>query len=598
MKFLRENEISRRHQILGVMLILMILIALFGMHPVNAEGEETVEDTAVEVASIGDKKYTDIRQAVVEAQAGETIVLLEDVQIQFINPDTVPKDPKEMYVADFADNVTFDLNGHTLTNAYMSFIFQGDNLTIKNGNIKSQVDDIVYDYGIYIGDVRTTSGIVMENVTVDGGINVFNTSVTLKNVNATGHRYYSVWADENSTINIESGTYKSDGVAVVGLASRVNQFGPVEPVYINIKGGNYIIENQFTLDKATYYQPTIYGGTFNCDVEQYLAEGVTMEQNENGDYVVGYKIELDNSQITGGSISVSKTIADAGEKIQISYQAEEGYKLKEISVIDSNGNNITLNSDNTFIMPEGNVTISAMFEKCSTEVTAPEIDITEPVQEVEIGVTDLNKVDEILKSTLTEIVKDNPELNNKVENADVTIKVEIDNNATIEETIKEKIETAIKGLDNNTKIADYFDILIEIKANNIKVGEITELNKPIALIVALPETLQKAEDGYSRTYYIIREHNNETEILNTTLSEDGKYLTFESDKFSSFALAFVDKKIEEDKEIDQKPETTPSKPVNVDTGSSITENIIALAVAVSGICILFAIKKKKYSCKH
>lgn len=117
-------------------------------------------------------------------------------------------------------------------------------------------------------------------------------------------------------------------------------------------------------------------------------------------------------------------------------------------------------------------------------------------------------------------------------------------------------------------------------------------------MVALPKTLQKAEDGYSRTYYIIREHNNETEILNTTLSEDGKYLTFESDKFSSFALAFVDKKIEEDKEINQKPETTPSKPVNVDTGSSITENIIALAVAVSGICILFAIKKKKYSCKH
>lgn len=413
MKFLRENEISRRHQILGVMLILMILIALFGMHPVNAEGEETVEDTAVEVASIGDKKYTDIRQAVVEAQAGETIVLLEDVQIQFINPDTVPKDPKEMYVADFADNVTFDLNGHTLTNAYMSFIFQGDNLTIKNGNIKSQVDDIVYDYGIYIGDVRTTSGIVMENVTVDGGINVFNTSVTLKNVNATGHRYYSVWADENSTINIESGTYKSDGVAVVGLASRVNQFGPVTPGYMNIKGGNYIVEQQFTLDKATYYQPTIYGGTFNCDVEQYLAEGVTMEQNENGDYVVGYKIELDNSQITGGNISVAEKVAEVGDKIQIEYQAEEGYKLKEISVIDSNGNNIKVSSDNTFIMPESNVTISAVFKKYSTEVTAPEIDITEPVQEVEIGVTDLNKVDEILKNTLTDVVKDNPELNSR-----------------------------------------------------------------------------------------------------------------------------------------------------------------------------------------
>lgn len=594
MKVLRENEISRRHQILGVMPILMILIVLFGMHPVNAEGEEAVEDTAVEVASIGDKRYTDIRQAVVEAEQGETIVLLEDVQIQFINPEN----PKEMYVADFADNVTFDLNGHTLTNAYMSFIFQGDNLTIKNGNIKSQVGNIVYDYGIYIGDERTTSGIIMENVTVDGGINVYNTEVTLRNVNPTGHRYYSVWADENSTVNIESGTYKSDGVAVVGLASRVNQFGPVEPVYINIKGGNYIIENQFTLDKETYYQPTIYGGTFNCEVEQYLAEGVSMEQNANGDYVVGYKVELDNSKITGGSISVSKTIADAGEKIQISYQAEEGYKLKEISVIDSNGNNITLNSDNTFIMPESKATILAIFEKFLTEVMAPEIDITQPVEKIEIGVTDLNKVEEILKSTLTDVVKDNLELNSKVENADITIKVEIDDNVTIAEAIKEKIETTIKGLDNDTKIADYFDILIEIKANDIKVGELTELNSPITLMIALPESLQKVEEGYLRAYYIVREHDNKVEMLNATLSEDGKYLTFESDKFSGFALAFVDKKIEQDKETDSKPETTPSKPVNVDTGSSITENIIILIVSVSGICGLFLARKKKYICKH
>lgn len=594
MKFLKENEISRRHQILGVMLIIMILIALFGMHPVNAEGEEAIEDTAVEVASIGDKRYTDIKQAVVEVKSGETILLLEDIYVPRVNGN---------YVADLPDNVTFDLNGHSVTVDFMSFILQGNGLIIRNGTFKTSSQGI--SYALFIGDEREegTKNVVVENIATDGGINVYNcVNVVLRNTNisanVTGHDYYSVWGDAGSQIIIESGTYTNvkDGTntdALLGMSTSHD----IEPAFV-IKGGTFITNfGKLALGEG-YHQPIVYGGTFNCNVEQYLAEGVSMEQNANGDYVVGYKIELDNSQITGGSISVSKTIADAGEKIQVTYQADEGYKLKEISVMDSNGNNITLNSDNTFIMPESNVTISAVFEKYSTEVMAPEIDIKEPVQEVEIGVTDLNKVDEILKNTLADVVKDNPELNSKVENADVIIKVEIDNNATIAETIKEKIETAIKELDNDTKIADYFDILIEIKANNIKVGELTELNSPITLMVALPESLQKGEEGYLRTYYIVREHDNKVEILNATLSEDGKYLTFESDKFSTFALAFVDKKIEQDKEIDQKPETTPSKPVNVDTGSSITENIIALAVAVSGICILFAIRKKKYSCKH
>lgn len=594
MKDLRENEISKRHQILSGMLIILILIVMFGMHPVNAEGENTAQEIK-EIASIGDKKYTDIREAVKEVKSGETIILLEDVQIQLINPAK----PEEMYVADFPDNVTFNLNGHTLTNAYMSFIFQGDNLTIKNGNIKSQVSDIVYDYGIYIGDERTTSGIIMENVIVDGGINVYNTSVTLRNVNAKARGYYAVWADQNANVIIESGTYgkyteNSKAPVLLGITTPVE----FEESTIIIKGGNFINPFKLLALETPHCQPVIYGGTFNCEVEKYLAESVTVEQNENGDYTVGYKIELDNSQITGGSISVVKTLASAGSKVQIEYQADEGYKLKEIIVTDSNGNNIKVSADNTITMPESVVTISAKFEKFSTEIMATEIDTTRPTEEVKIGVTNLTKMEEILKNTLETITKNNEEIANKVENSDIRLELKINDNATIAEGIKEKMEETVKKLDSNTKIADYFDILIEIKANNIKVGELTELNSPITLIVALPENLQKIEEGYSRTYYIVREHNNQTETLNATLSEGGTYLTFESDKFSTFALAYVDKEIEQEKETESNSETKPDKPVNVDTGSSITENIIVLVVAVSGICVLFAIRKKKYSCKH
>ena len=52
--------------------------------------------------------------------------------------------------------------------------------------------------------------------------------------------------------------------------------------------------------------------------------------------------------------------------------------------------------------------------------------------------------------------------------------------------------------------------------------------------------LPKVEEGYTRTYYIVRNHNGVVEILDTKVSEDGKSLNFESDKFSTYALAYED----------------------------------------------------------
>lgn len=541
------------------------------------ETEQIAEPSKTMVASIGDRTYEDIIQAVKEVKAGETILLLEDIQIQFADPNN----HNAIYVADFADNVTLDLNGHILTNAYMSFILQGNNLTVKNGTIKS-----VADYALYLGDERTTTGIIVENITTDGGINIYNTSVTLRNVKVTGRGYYAVWADENAQVVMESGTYgkyiENNKVNVLLGLTQVKSDVPASTM--TIKGGNFInpydtLALQST-ESTLRYQPVIYGGTFNCNVAQYLAEGVSMEQNANGEYIVGYKIIVDNSKITGGNISVTKTIANAGNKIQVKYQANEGYKLKEIVVVDSHGNSIKVNADNTFIMPESNATITATFEKFSTEIMVPEIDTTKPVEEVEIGVTDTNKVEEILKNALEAIAKNNEEVANKLENADVTIELEINDKPVIEQGTKEKIEVVAKKIAKDIKIADYFDILIEIKANNVKVGEITELASPITLVVALPENLQTIEEGYIRTYYIVREHNNEAEVLNATLHKDGKYITFTSDKFSSFALAYIDRKIEE-----------PKEPVNVDTGTTITGDFIILVISIVGIGVLLATRK-------
>ncbi len=66
------------------------------------------------------------------------------------------------------------------------------------------------------------------------------------------------------------------------------------------------------------------------------------------------------SGIENGSISVSKTTAAAGETISITVNPASGYELETITVRDSSGTSLTV-TNNTFVMPESNVSVNASF---------------------------------------------------------------------------------------------------------------------------------------------------------------------------------------------------------------------------------------------
>ena len=95
----------------------------------------------------------------------------------------------------------------------------------------------------------------------------------------------------------------------------------------------------------------------------------------------------------------------------------------------------------------------------------------------------------------------------------------------------------------------------------------------------LPDELQKVEKEYSRNYYILRYHDGEVEKLDATLSDDGTYLEFESDKFSIFSLVYEDTLIVE----------------NPNTSDFISKYILlgvlaVISMVVSGLMII----RKKY----
>lgn len=80
-----------------------------------------------------------------------------------------------------------------------------------------------------------------------------------------------------------------------------------------------------------------------------------------------YEIIKDNNE--NGNITVSNDNAYPGEVVSVSVTTKEGYTLKRIVVMDESGKEIEVSKDGTFIMPEGKVTVTAIYNKISNPET-------------------------------------------------------------------------------------------------------------------------------------------------------------------------------------------------------------------------------------
>lgn len=75
-----------------------------------------------------------------------------------------------------------------------------------------------------------------------------------------------------------------------------------------------------------------------------------------------YKVVLKAS--ANGTVNVDKTTAKEGDKVTVTATPADGYVLDSISVKDSQDADITV-TDNTFIMPTSDVTVSAVFKSAT-----------------------------------------------------------------------------------------------------------------------------------------------------------------------------------------------------------------------------------------
>lgn len=72
-----------------------------------------------------------------------------------------------------------------------------------------------------------------------------------------------------------------------------------------------------------------------------------------------------SSSIEHGTVTADKSSAEAGATIKLTATADSGYELESYSVKDASENELTV-TDDTFTMPESNVTVSATFKETTT----------------------------------------------------------------------------------------------------------------------------------------------------------------------------------------------------------------------------------------
>ncbi|MBR3321061.1 MAG: hypothetical protein IKG04_03920, partial [Exiguobacterium sp.] len=105
----------------------------------------------------------------------------------------------------------------------------------------------------------------------------------------------------------------------------------------------------------------------------------------------------------------------------------------------------------------------------------------------------------------------------------------------------EAVDAIEDEMKEGAKLAGYFDVNVALVnlTQDKTVGYLTELSGEVTVTVAVPEDVEPVKEGFERSYYVIRYHDDAAETLDTTNNGDGT-ISFKSSKFSTYALAYID----------------------------------------------------------
>ena len=148
------------------------------------------------------------------------------------------------------------------------------------------------------------------------------------------------------------------------------------------------------------------------------------------------------------------------------------------------------------------------------------------------------------------------------------------------------------------KIGESYDINLYKKFDHLDRTQLFTTNKKVKFTFKLSNDLTNVPDGYKREYQIVRIHDGKAEVIDSEFNAATNEVSFDSDKFSIFAVTYKDTStlpteikdsvITEIKTVEKEVQRA------VKTGDAIpiTSIMFLMSISAMGIGIIF---KKKYT---
>ena len=354
---------------------------------------------------------------------------------------------------------------------------------------------------INVVEDHTTSGIKIASgkyITIDlGGYTVNFEEPT---VGSKGTETQDMQILKNSTITIKNGKMVSSD------SEKSKMF---IQNYANLTLEN--VEIDATNEQNLYAVSNNSGDVNIIGTTSIKAKRVAFDVCGYSTYTIGPKVVVNTTGTIEGDIEVTKDEKAANER-PLSLLIENANHIGEISIQEGLESNVTIKIKDSQLYPieteEGTTKYVVANDE---EVELAPYETEEPMTAKEIETT----LEEMLKEEDDEV-----------------------------KALAEEIKKALEGLNVVSAHEVSYGKFIE---DNLIIGEENlQPNKKVEVTLEVPTTLEKVKDGYSRKYSVVRLHYNEETKKNevSTLEakeKDGK-VTFETDKFSTYVLAYEDVK--------------------------------------------------------
>ncbi len=163
-------------------------------------------------------------------------------------------------------------------------------------------------------------------------------------------------------------------------------------------------------------------------------------------------------------------------------------------------------------------------------------------------------------------------------NVDIVLSVQ-----DVSNTLSDDIKKAMKDASSKSGLTignQYVDISLYKDGTAIH----TTSNK-LKITLSVPNEMINTDKNVNRTYYVVRYHDGEVTNIDGTFDEKAKTFTFETDKFSAYALAYKDTKVDTAKKQETKKAADTSDQSNVALYAGLA------LVAMLGVVLLIQRRK-------